>query len=65
MVMLTACASVPTQGTGNDAPAENTKPTQIGNTLLVIGGLVLLGAVIANEVDDNIEDAVRDGASSH
>ncbi len=33
------------------------------NTVLTIGAILILGAIIANEVEDNVDDAIRDAAS--
>ncbi|MDJ0794104.1 MAG: hypothetical protein QNI98_07650 [Woeseiaceae bacterium] len=33
------------------------------NMVLTIGAILVLGAIIANEVEDNVEDAVRGAAS--
>ena len=33
------------------------------NTVLTIGAVLILGAIIANEIEDNVEEAVRGAAS--
>lgn len=73
---LTGCAGVQTdslreeeflliEGSGDEdhrlIDAEDKQGKR--NTVLTIGAILILGAIIANEVEDNVEDAVRDAAS--
>ncbi len=55
LAMLSGCATLP-----SGDPAEDESRTR--NTILMISGILILGAVIANEIDDNVEDAIRDAA---
>ena len=61
---LSGCATVQPSGAHNeeyvDIDAETA--TRKRNTLLTIGGILLLGAIIANEAENNVEGAVRDAA---
>jgi len=56
------CATVPAPGSADDGQVEIEASSHRKNTLLTIGGILLLGAIIANEGADGARDAARDAA---
>lgn len=60
LTTLTGCATVPTAGPDNEEQMETEARSRTKNTLLTIGGILLLGAIIANEAEDGAKDAARD-----
>lgn len=62
MATLTGCAAVPPTDPNNDPLVETATSSRTKNTLIVFGGILLLGAVISNEARDGATDAVRDAA---
>ena len=62
LATLAGCANVQSAGPGNEEQVvvEADSKSRTNKTLLTIGGILLLGAIIANEAGDNVEDAVRD-----
>lgn len=58
LATLAGCATVP-----EPVAEENSEDTQKSSgttkTLLTIGGVLVLGAILIDAVDDNVEDAVR------
>ena len=66
--LLSGCASVPPVVVDEEAPMafddepEKNTGNRTRNTLLTIGGILVLGAILANEIEDNTRDAVRDAA---
>lgn len=63
ITMLSGCATVPSPDPVKDPPIETNRESRMKRTLLVIGGILLVGAVIANEIEDNTKDAIKDAAS--
>ena len=63
LMTVTGCAAVPSAGPDNDERLETETSSRTKNTLLAIGGVLILGAIIANEAEDNVKDAVSDAAS--
>lgn len=61
---LSGCATVRSAAPGSDGlvdiEAEDTSRTK--NIILTIGGILLLGAIIVNEAEDGVNDAVREAA---
>lgn len=64
LVMLSGCATGLSAGPGDDEHllVDVEEQPRTRNVVITIGAILLLGAVIANEVEDNVEDAVRDAA---
>ena len=60
LTTLGGCATVPSAGTDKDEQAVVESKSRTKNTILTIGGILLLGAIIANEAQDSARDAVRD-----
>ena len=60
LTTLAGCAAVPSHGPDNEGQVEIGSESRTRNVLLTIGGVLLLGAIIANEANDNVRDAVRD-----
>lgn len=59
LTTLAGCATAPSAGPDNDEKVVIESKSRTMNTILTIGGILLLGAIIANEVEDGAEDAVR------
>ena len=59
---LSGCATVQTAGPDSEEQVETDARSRTKNTLLTIGGILFLGAIIANEAEDGAKDAVRDAA---
>ena len=59
---LAGCATVQPAGPDNEEQVDVEAKARTKNTLLTIGGFLLLGAIIANESEDGAKDAVRDAA---
>ena len=57
---LAGCATVPSAGPDDSENVVNESKSRTMNTILTIGGILLLGAIIANEAEDGAKDAVRD-----
>ena len=58
-ITVSGCAVVPESpwsGSEENSKALS-KPTK---TLLVLGGVLLVGAIVASQAENNIEDALRD-----
>jgi len=64
LATLSGCAAGPTVGPGDDEHVliDVEDQPRSRNVVITIGAILLLGAVIANEVADNVDDAVRDAA---
>ena len=60
LTTLAGCASVQSAGLGNEEQVEIEAKSRTKNTILTIGGILLLGAIIANEAEDGAKDAARD-----
>lgn len=60
LTTLAGCATVPSAGTDKDEQAVVVPKSHTKNTILTIGGILLLGAIIANEAENNVRDAVKD-----
>ena len=61
MATMTGCATAPGPVWAEQpVDTETTSPTK--KTLITIGGILLLGVILANVAEDNVEDAVRDAA---
>ena len=56
---LAGCATVQPAGPDNDEQVEVETSSRTKNTILAIGGVLLLGAIIANEGADGARDAAR------
>ena len=59
---LAGCATVQPAGPDNEEQLEVEAKSRMKNTLLTIGGILILGAIVANEAEDGAKDAVRDAA---
>ncbi len=66
LVMLSGCATLRSDHPADDEHlligGSGNNESRTRNTILVISGILILGAVIANEIDDNVDDAIRDAA---
>lgn len=60
LTTLAGCAAVPSIGPDNEVQAEIGSTSRTKNVLLTIGGVLLVGAIIANEAGDNVRDGIRD-----
>lgn len=60
LTTLAGCATVPSAGTDKDEQAVIESKSRTKNTILTIGGILLLGAIVANEAEDSAKDAARD-----
>lgn len=60
LTTLAGCATAPSAGPDKDEQAVIEPKSRTKNTILAIGGILLLGAIIANEVEDSAKDAVKD-----
>lgn len=60
LTTLAGCAAVPPTGPDNEGQAEIGSTSRTKNVLLTIGGVLLVGAIIANEAGDNVRDGIRD-----
>lgn len=61
LATMTGCAAVPSAAPNNDERSEAGTSSRLKNTLLAIGGVLIVGAIIANEAENNVEDAVTSG----
>lgn len=59
---MVGCVAGPGLAHGDKAPDTET-PSRTAKTLLMVGGLLLLSAIVVNEAESNVEDAVRNAAS--
>ena len=59
LATMTGCATVPDPA-WDDQPADTETASRTKKTLITIGGILLLGVILANTAEDNVEDAVRD-----
>ncbi len=62
LAMIAGCATAP-HPVGGDKPADTENPSKVVKTMLTVGGLLLLTAIVVNEAEDNVEDAVRNAAA--
>lgn len=64
LATMSGCASMQYGGTGTGAhlEEETRANSRTRNVILTIGGILLVGAILANEAGDNVKDAVRDAA---
>jgi len=61
---LAGCVTVPPAVPVNDERVENETSPRAKNTILAIGGALLLAAIIANEARDGAREAVRDAVDN-
>lgn len=59
LTTLTGCATIHSAGHNNEEQVETETKSRTKNTILAIGGVLLLGAIIANEAEDAVRDATR------
>ena len=64
LAILSGCATGLSAGPVDDEHVliDVEEQPRARNTLITIGAILLLGVVIANEIEDNVEGAVRDAA---
>ena len=62
LATLSGCATVQTAGPDNEEQVATEAGSRTKNTLLTIGGILLLGVIIANEAEDAATDAARDAS---
>ncbi len=47
-------------GEAQQSPSDIEDKRSARKTILTIGGILLLGAILANEIEENVEDAIED-----
>lgn len=60
LTTLAGCATVHPVDPSHEEQTEIEAKSRTRNTLLTIGGILLLGAIIVSEAEDGAKDAVRD-----
>ena len=61
LATMAGCATVP-DPVRDDKPVDTETSSRAIKTLLAVGGLLLLGTVMANEIEDNVDDGIRNAA---
>ncbi len=61
LATMAGCATVP-DPVRDDKPVDTETSSRATTTILTIGGIVLLVAILANEVENGVDDAIRDAA---
>lgn len=59
-VTLTGCATTPNAGYGNTQPSDERARIFSKKSLWTVGGILLVGAILAHEGADGVRDSVRD-----
>ncbi|MDH3432446.1 MAG: hypothetical protein OEM60_01185 [Gammaproteobacteria bacterium] len=62
LTTLAGCATVQPAGPDNEESVEIEAKSRTKSTLLTIGSILLVGAIIVSEAEDGAKDAVRDAA---
>ena len=59
LALASGCATAPSTSPENAAVSPNNKDARTRNVLLAVGGLLVVGAILVNEAEDGVEQAVR------
>ncbi len=59
LITMTACTTLPPATQDHEKPAEVEASNRLKNTMLAIGGIIVLSAIIVHEAEDGVSDAVR------
>ena len=61
LATMAGCATVP-DSVRDDEPVDTQTTSRATKTLITIGGILLLAAIVVNEAEDNVDDAIRNAA---
>ena len=61
LALMAGCATVP-DPVRDDKPVDTETSSRATKTIVTIGGLLLLGAIIANEVENDVDKAIKNAA---